>query len=317
MSRQLEKISLSQIRLETNFRNKEKDLSLELDINRNGLRIPLAVEKESKDEYVLVDGYRRFYALEFLKKADAECFVEGLSSEEGRIIKRLDMELHTKKKTAYQLGRMVQWLLQNKNYDKKRIASLCNVTPSTIAKYIRGSDVNPDWLKRGEKAGVGVHAFTTIHELSVSKDNKNYIAEKYINKEITKDDVDHIKKAVNDKAFKNIPQENIIECVDQIIERRSQEKEAIKEVVGENSLMSRYTKGNHFLMHNIIIKLLTRVERILSNNHYTDHVSESQKNQLTKKVRRLNQLLNPPIQWRAFPNEDNKRTVKFRKPRKK
>lgn len=141
MHRQLEQIKLSKIRLETTFRSKEKDLSLELDINRNGLKIPLIVEKISENEYVLVDGYRRFYALEFLGRKDVICTVRNATSEEDRIMKRLGMELHTTKKTAYQLGRMISRLLQSKDYNVKRIASLCHVNKETIIKYIRDSDV--------------------------------------------------------------------------------------------------------------------------------------------------------------------------------
>jgi len=43
----------------------------------------------------------------------AECSVEKLSSEEERIVKRLGIEFHTKKRTAYQLERMINRLLEN------------------------------------------------------------------------------------------------------------------------------------------------------------------------------------------------------------
>ncbi|MFA9560373.1 ParB/Srx family N-terminal domain-containing protein [Evansella sp. AB-rgal1] len=72
MSKQPKKIKLSQIRLETSYRKSEKDLSLELSISRQGLNVPLIVEEEGENQYVLVDGYRRFYALEFLGVEDAE-----------------------------------------------------------------------------------------------------------------------------------------------------------------------------------------------------------------------------------------------------
>ncbi|MCD8503243.1 MAG: ParB/RepB/Spo0J family partition protein [Bacillaceae bacterium] len=134
MSKQPKKIKLSQIRLETSYRKSEKDLSLELSISRQGLNVPLTVEEEGKNQYVLVDGYRRFYALDFLGKEYAECSVEKLSSEEERIVKRLGIELHTKKRTAYQLERMINRLLENEKYDTKLIASLCGVTEATIKK---------------------------------------------------------------------------------------------------------------------------------------------------------------------------------------
>ncbi len=63
------RIKLSQIRLEPEFRLREKDLGLELSINKQGLRVPLIVEEESKGCYVLVDGYRRFFCPSIFRKA--------------------------------------------------------------------------------------------------------------------------------------------------------------------------------------------------------------------------------------------------------
>ncbi|MDN4495132.1 ParB N-terminal domain-containing protein [Ureibacillus aquaedulcis] len=169
MFEQPREIELSQIRLETSFRKNEKDLSLEMDISRNGLIAPLIVQLESEDTYVLVEGYRRFYALQFLGKKYADCFIENYTSEEDRIIKRLRIEFQTKKRTAYQLEEMINRLLENELYDVKLLASLCNVTEKTIAKYRKGSDVNPDWIRRGRKTGAGRHGFTIIHKLNVSE----------------------------------------------------------------------------------------------------------------------------------------------------
>jgi len=303
MSKQL-KIKLSQIRLETSFRNKEKDLSLELSINRNGLKVPLIVEEESKNQYVLVDGYRRFYALEFLEVVDAECSVEMLSSEEERIVKRLEIELHTKRRTSYQLERMINRLLENEKYDAKLIASLCNVTGGTITKYIRGYDVNPEWLRRGEQTGAGRHAFTDIHKLNISEETKNFIADKYIDRQINKSTVDVIKKATNEKAFKDVPEENLKECIDQIIKQQSKDYENVKEIVSENSLQAGYTKSSHTFMHNLTLNLLARIEKIFNNSHYVNYLSNKQKDQLIKSLRNLLLILNPPIKWSEIAVED-------------
>ncbi|WP_226036126.1 ParB N-terminal domain-containing protein [Aquibacillus saliphilus] len=228
MSKQPKKIKLSQIRLETSYRRSEKDLSLELSISRQGLKVPLTVEEESGNQYVLVDGYRRFYTLDFLGMEDAECNVEKRSSEEERIVKRLGIELHTKKRTAYQLERMINRLLENEKYDTKIIASLCDVKEDTIKKYIRGSDVDPEWLSKGEKNNAGRHAYTEIHHLNISKENKDYIAGKYGDRQINKTAVGVIKKATGEKAFKDIPEEHVKECVNQIIEQQSKNYETVK-----------------------------------------------------------------------------------------
>jgi ParB-like chromosome segregation protein Spo0J len=190
---------------------------LELDITRQGLKVPLTVEEESKNQYVLVDGYRRYYALEFIGVEEAYCNVEEPSSEEERIVKRLGIELHTKRRTAYQLERMINRLLESEEYDARLIASLCNVKEATITKYVRGFDVNPEWLRRGEQTGAGRHAFTEIHNLNVSDETKNYIADRYIDREIPKTTIEVIKKATKEKAFKDIPEENVKECIDEIM----------------------------------------------------------------------------------------------------
>ncbi|TYS17721.1 ParB/RepB/Spo0J family partition protein [Rossellomorea vietnamensis] len=304
MSKQPRKIKLSQIRLETSYRKSEKDLSLELSINRQGLKVPLVVEEEGKNQYVLVDGYRRFYALEFLEIEDAECNVEKLSSEEERIVKRLGIELHTKKRTAYQLERMINRLLENKNYDARLIASLCDVNEETVNKYIRGSEVNPEWLRRGEKAGAGRHAFTDIHKLNLSEETKNYIADKYIDRQINKSTVDIIKKATNENAFKDIPEEDTKECIDQIIEQHTKNYETVKEFVCESSLRAGYSKSSHTFMHNLTLNLLSRIEKIFNNGYYVNYLSTQQKAKMTKLLQNLLQTLNPPIKWSDFPKNE-------------
>lgn len=301
MSKQIKVVKLSHIKLETSFRNKEKDLSLELDINRNGLKVPLSVEEVSTNKYVLVDGYRRFYAMEFLKKEAAECTVETLSSEEERIIKRLGKELHTKRRTAYQLEKMISRLLENDAYEAKLIASLCNVSVGTITKYISGSDVSPEWLRRGEQANVGRHAFTDIHRLDVNEDTKEHIADRYIDKEINKSVVDVIKKSTKEKAFINVPEEKEKECIDEIIVQKSQEYDSIREVVHKNSLEAKYTKYSHTFMHTLNLRLLKKVEKILSINNYLNYLSNGQKVELDKSFRNILLILNPPITWPKFP----------------
>ncbi|AVR00279.1 hypothetical protein OBCHQ24_15110 [Oceanobacillus iheyensis] len=303
MTKQLKKIKLSQIRLETSFRKSEKDLSLEMDISRQGLKVPLIVEEESENQFVLVDGYRRFYALEFIGLEDAYCDVVEHSSEEGRIVKRLGLELHTKKRTAYQLEKMINRLLENDNYNVRFIASLCNVTVATITKYVNGSDVNPEWIRRSEQTGAGRHGLTVIHNLNVSDENKNYIVDKYIGREIPKTIIDIIKKATKEKAFQDIPEEDVTECLEEIIVQQSRNYENVKEVVNEKSLQAGYSKSSHTFVHKLTLKLLTRAESIFRNKYYVQSLSKKQKSELTKKVRSLLMSLDPPLTWTEFPIE--------------
>lgn len=140
MNLYVKKIRLAQIRLETDFRSKEKDLSLEMSLQRHGLQEPLVVEMEDQQRYVLVDGYRRFYALDFLGVQWADCVVETETSSEERAVRRLRQELHggKERKTAYHLDKMVQWLAETGSYDPLLLARLCSVRLEVILKYIPG-----------------------------------------------------------------------------------------------------------------------------------------------------------------------------------
>src|SRR5699024_5232068 len=196
----------------------------------------------------------------------------------------------------------------------KLIASYCNVTESTIKKYIRGSDLNPDWLRRGEKTGAGRHGFTVIHNLDVSDEIKSYIADRYIDREIKKNTVDVLKKATNEKLFMEIPEDNVKECIDQIIEKHSKDYETIKEIVVKNSLKAGYLKSSHTYMFNFVLKSLMRIEEVFKNSYFVNHLSDRKKEQLVKSIRNLLSALNPLIKWSDFPtrNRNQKRMVTVR-----
>ncbi|MCC3359632.1 ParB/RepB/Spo0J family partition protein [Bacillus sp. REN16] len=304
MNKQLKMIRLSQIRLEISFRENEKDLGLKLSIQREGLKVPLIVEEESKNHYVLVEGYRRYFALEYLNIEYAECIVENPTSENERILKRLGLELQSKKKTSYQMERMIFSLLQN-GYDAKTIASYCSVTKATISKYIHGAGVNPDWIRRGEEANVGRHVFTAIHKLDIDIDIKEIIVDQYIKKTITKTTVEAIKKATNEKAFQDIPKEKIQDCIERIMMHQSLNNKVVKEIVNEISLQSVYKKENHLFMYKLSFQSLTKVQTILNLRHFTDYLTEYQKKQLLLAINKLLHTLNPPSKWTEF-SEDGK-----------
>ncbi|WP_404427731.1 ParB N-terminal domain-containing protein [Ureibacillus chungkukjangi] len=289
-----QQVELSQIRLETFFRNKVKDLSLEMSIKSNGIRTPLIVEEESKDRYVLVDGYRRFYALEFLEIKSVICIVEEQTSEEERIIKRLEVELHSQQRTAFQLERMIKHLLESKKFDVKKIARNCKVTEETIAKYVRGFDVPTEWIDDAEELNIGRHALTIIHKLDVSEGVKEYLFSLYKNKEITIRTLEIIKKAAKEKTFKEIPEENLIECINHIIEHQSRNFNAVREIIHEISLLDEYNESSHKVIYNLTLKLIGKLEKILSNSIFLRYLSTKQKSKLNKELSILFILLNPP-----------------------
>lgn len=201
------------------------------------------------------------------------------------------------------MEKMINRLLENEAYEVKLIANPCNVSTGTIARYIRGSDVDPEWIKKAERANVGRHALTDIHNLNVNEEIKNHIVDRYTNKEITKSIVDIIKKLTKEIAFKSIPEEKVKEWMDDVINQQSQEDDALRGVVHKYSLEAKYTGYSHTFMHNLILKSLTWIGTVTGNNNYLRYLSIEQKRELKKSIRNIQLTLNPPIIWSKFPEE--------------
>ncbi|MGP4073252.1 ParB/RepB/Spo0J family partition protein [Piscibacillus sp. B03] len=310
MSKQLKIVKLSQIKLETKYRQREKDLSLELDLSRNGLKEPLIVEAVNKNLYILVDGYRRYYALDFLEIEEACCIVEEQTSKEHRIIKRLGRELQTKKRTAYELERMIKDLLRHKDYNSMIISQLCGVSEETINKYLLGSDVNPEWLRRGATTGAGRHGFTVIHHLNVSDDIKGKIAERYINREFPKTTLDVINKITKEKGFNSLSEEYVEACINDIILHQASSYQGAKYIVDEYALKLRFSKSNHASIHDLVFKLLMRIEAFFNNKHYVNHLTNKQRARLIIQLHKLLSKIRPHINWADVHAEELKRRSK-------
>jgi ParB-like chromosome segregation protein Spo0J len=291
MNRQ--KIKLSQINLESSFREDQREESLELSLSSKGLRIPLVVEEVSKNKYVLVDGYRRYYALQFIGKQEAECIVEKLTSPETRLIKRLATEFHTEKRNPYQLERMINQLLAIKTLETKEIAEQCNVTVETINKYIKGKEVNPEWVKDGEKNDLGRHVLTDIHYLqNISYQTKEYIFGLYKESKITGTTVKNIDLITNAAGFKLISEEVKKECIDEVIEQGIKDKEMINEIVSKKRLQTNFSEESHNSLYNVLIKLINRIGKMLLTTHFVSRMSLNKKLVLKKRFEGLILLLN-------------------------
>jgi len=61
----------------------------------------------------------------------------------------------------------------------------------------------------------------------------------------------------------------------------------MKEIVDYYSLEARYTKHGHTSLHNRILKLLSKVERMMNNTNYLKYVSDKQKSELDQAIRKL------------------------------
>ncbi len=300
------KLKLSQISLETFFREKERNENLELSIASNGLRFPLVVEEVNENNYVLVDGYRRYYALKFIGKKEAECTVEKLTSPEGRLLKRLAIEFHTEKRNPYQLERMINQLLAIKNYDIKEIAELCSVTVDTVKKYIKGREINPEWIRVGEEKELGRHVLTDIYYLNnISYKTKECIFKLYSEKEITGTAVKNIELITRIPGFKSFPEKVKKECIDEVIQFGIKDKEMMDEIVSKKSLQSNFNAESHKFLENQLIKLINRIKKILLSTNFVNKMPLNKKLFWKKEFEGLIMLLNITDYKSEFRNADN------------
>ncbi len=274
----IQKIKLTDILIEEPFRKKTLNLELVYDIKSSRLKSPLKVEKTDESKFVLVEGYRRYFALQYINEIHADCIVEKRTSELTRVIKRLSAEFHQKKRSSYELQRMVEYLYANGLNDHE-IAEQCSVTPATVDKYLEGLEVNREWLIGGEKTGAGKHGFTVIHKMKYLKgNNKEYIKDIYTDRQINGEDLKKLNKAIKTGPFQQSSTESQKEIIKTISHLKSSDEE-VKEIVYGQSLKEKYSLSAHQFVYRIIIKLLTRVHKYFDTN-FTNNLSTPQKNQL-------------------------------------
>lgn len=300
------RIPLSQIRVENKFRKEEKeDHSLILSIKSQGLLQPLIVEKEAKNQYVLVEGYRRYRCLAYLKLTHAHCVIHPKTSEEKRVVKRLTSEFHRDRLTAYEFARMISFLL-DRGYTTPQIASECNVTHATIAKYVKGQSVPDDWIEEAEKTGAGKHGLTEIWELkNTLMDNILYIRDKYIARLISAKDVEAVKRVTKIHEYGELPQEAQKKCIDEITDKQ-QLKTHHYDIIYEESLKHRYTEIAHEHVFKLINFLLNKIDDNIHPN-FVDHLKIHKKRQLNEKLNEIAKKLGIPYNWSVPSDEMNKK----------
>lgn len=297
----MQNVKLESILTEEAFRKRCTELELAYDIKTNGLVTPLRVE-ENDGEFILVEGYRRYFALKHIDAEYADCIVENKTSEINRVIKRLNAEFYQKKRTGYEMQRMVEYLLAH-DLDEVEIAKLCNVTTNTIKKYIEGSEVNPEWLIAGEKTGAGKHGYTVIHSLKYLKGyNKEYINGIYTERNINGEDLKKLKKATKMAPFQQLSGDSQRKVLDNSIGQIKKKDESIKQVVYEQSLKENYSLSTHQYIFCLLNQLLNRITTNFTKN-FTNYLTNHQRNQLYNKLVLLIEKLGMPIKWSEFPSE--------------
>ncbi|MCT2534791.1 ParB N-terminal domain-containing protein [Aquibacillus koreensis] len=280
----IRKVKLAQIKkLEEPFREEKRDEMLELDISRYGLTSPLVVEQVSEKSYVLVEGYRRYNALDYIGKNEALCIVEEVTSPDERIIKRLKTEFHTKKRTPYELERMINHLLAIKPYKVTELSESCSVTVETITKYIKGKNVNPEWVKTGEEKNLGRHVITDIHYLkNIKYQTKEYIFELYKEGQITGNAVKAIDTFTKIPGFKLLREVTKKECIDEVVQSgiRDRDRDKLEEIISSKKMNTNFDAESHKSIYKLLLKYIDKINNILRNTIFVNHLSLSQRQYL-------------------------------------
>ncbi|MEB2589459.1 ParB/RepB/Spo0J family partition protein [Bacillus cereus] len=277
-------ISLEYIKLEDEFRKNLEDFSLATSIKQNGLIEPLIVEEKSSNCFILVEGYRRFWALKHLNVPFVTCKVEQLTSKHSRVLKRLRVELKSKRKTGYEVERMISFLL-NDGYTEDDIAKQCNIQKKTVKKYINGKDVNNHWKIRAEQSGAGRHGLTEIHHLTnIHPDNKEYVADIYIKRRINANNVESIKTLTKLDEFNKSSKNFQRDCINDMIGDESLNNERLKDIVFTRSLKQQYTLSVHQYVFDKVLRLFDKVIDSCCHN-FVNHLTPVQKKDLQRKIK--------------------------------
>ncbi|MGR5941031.1 ParB/RepB/Spo0J family partition protein [Bacillus pacificus] len=277
-------ISLEYIKLEDEFRKNLEDFSLATSIKQNGLIEPLIVEEKNSNCFILVEGYRRFWALKHLNIPVVACKVEKLTSKDSRVLKRLRVELKSKRKTGYEVERMISFLLDD-GYTEDDIAKQCNIQKKTVKKYINGKDVNTQWKIRAEQSGAGIHGLTEIHHLTnIHPENKEYVADIYIKRRINANNVESIKKLTALEEFNKSSKDSQRDCINDMIGDESLNNERLKDIVFTRSLKQQYTLSVHQYVFDKVLRLFDKIIDSCCHN-FVNYLTPVQKKDLQRKIK--------------------------------
>lgn len=210
--------------------------------------------------------------------------MEQLTSKDSRALERLRVELKSKKKTGYEVERMISFLLDN-GYTEEDITKQCNVQKKTVQKYINGKDVNTHWKIRAEQSGAGRHGLTEIHHLTnIYPENKEYVADIYIKRKINANNVENIKKLTKLDEFNNSSKDLQRDCINDMIEDESLINKKLKVIIFTRLLKQRYTLSVHQYIFDKVLHLFDKLIDICCHK-FINHLTPIQKKDLQRKIK--------------------------------
>ncbi|MBM7633885.1 ParB/RepB/Spo0J family partition protein [Geomicrobium sediminis] len=141
-------VLLHDISLEHQMRSQVDIETLVESIQLTGIVTPLIVEKAGEHDYILVDGHRRYEALQLLGITSVQCLIYPITSAGNRLLRQLLLGLNSKsltKNTMIQL--IVSWLdaaQEEKDAQLKTLYLTNKVKGKPSDQWIRKLNVHQD-----------------------------------------------------------------------------------------------------------------------------------------------------------------------------
>jgi len=122
-----------------------------------GLQEALRVRPQPEGGYELVDGHRRYRALQQLERAQARCHVDAMSVEDARLYRVVTM-FHKNTGTLYEQARYLAMALKNPGMNRQKLAQLTGIKPGTLKNRLELLEFPESIAQR-----VGQNGFSVDH----------------------------------------------------------------------------------------------------------------------------------------------------------
>lgn len=208
-------IPIERIILEPHNRKNLFNEKLTDSIRDYGILTPLYVEGDiATGQAILVDGYRRYASLEYLKSkgyeiTEVRCTINPITSELSRQSIRARLNLTTKKMNGYDIERLIRFYY-DKNWDAGKISIETGIDIDIVERFLGQLSIDRDTLRNAENNRAGRVTLGRIHELPhLSANLKKKIEKMYSKRDITGcQHVELLKRICNITEFSLLPSED-------------------------------------------------------------------------------------------------------------
>lgn len=124
-------------------------ISMAESIKKNGLLIPLFIRKniDNKNGYILVSGYRRLLALEYLSFKKAPAIILSLTETEADVFTLCEDE-HSKKLSLFEKAEIIARILKSGRITKFELAEALGISENRILKILSVLEIEVNQRKK-------------------------------------------------------------------------------------------------------------------------------------------------------------------------